>query len=88
MEILPVEHEPFDRWGCTIPSGYSPSACFAWLRDVNGAITPAIYSFPKSAWMTAERNGLAQELPKRDQEQLSQLLAPNMRAAVRAAGTR
>lgn len=89
MEIIPLGDRAADEYGWRVDPSYSPSACFAFGRDENGVERPLIYSFPRNAWLTAERNSLATELPFEDQQQLARLLAPNVQALLNAsAGVR
>jgi hypothetical protein len=84
MELLPASHRDSVEYGWRVPPEYSPSAIFAWIREADGVERPAIYSFPRRAWLTAGPGEEAVELPAQDQQQLARLLAPNLRAVTRA----
>lgn len=89
MEIIPIGDRTPEDYGWTVEKSYSPSACLAYARDESGTARPIIYSFAREAWLTAERNSVATELPMADQMQLARLLAKNVKVVVDAiAGVR
>lgn len=83
MEIVPIsdkpEHSP-DVYGWKVPPSYSPSICLAFARDEDGVERPLIYSLERQAWLIADLNSTAAELPKKEQQIVGRLLRKNLQA--------
>jgi hypothetical protein len=84
MQIAPIGDRKVEDFPFSIDTSYSPSAVFGYIVDDDGGERPLIFSFARTAWLTAKRGEAAVELPQRDQEQVMRLLAPNVRSVQNA----